>query len=69
MGANSWFCRSRIGGKLKTDDRFAHVRQHLPHLPILFSLARGNDRVLHLGDVVGPLLSLPGTFHETRSVS
>ena len=63
----SWFCRSRIGGKLQTDDRFAHVGQHVPHLPILLSLARGNDHILHLGDIVGPRLTLPGTFREIRA--
>ena len=46
MRGNSWLSRNRIGSKLKIDGRLTHCSKHIPHLPILFSLARRNDRVL-----------------------
>src|SRR5215470_4165768 len=67
MRANSWLSRNRIGSKLKIDGRLTHCSKHLPHLPILFSLARRNDRVLDLDDSVGPRVSLAATLREARA--
>jgi hypothetical protein len=49
------------------DGRLTHRSKHIPHLPILFSPARGNDRVLYLDGIVGPRLRLPATFREARA--
>src|SRR6516162_10857007 len=68
-GQNSWLSRNRIGSKLKTDRRLTHRSKHIPHLPILFSLARGNDRVLYLDDIVGPRLSLPATLRDPARIT